>query len=219
MKKAVILFSGGLDSTLLLAMALERGLLCHTLSFYYGQRHAIELEAAEAILNYYRAKQSLPILSTTIEIDRSPFSSSLLLNKKAILPENRSLEAIATQGIPPTYVPARNTLFLAYATAFAEHYSAEEIHIGCNYSDLTGYPDCRPSFISAYQSLLNCATKQAVEGAGPKLLTPLSAWDKPRIIQEAKLRNVPIELTWSCYNPIEQKPCGRCDACFLRKDV
>lgn len=208
--KSLILLSGGLDSTLCLALALEKGRQCHTLSFDYGQRHRAELNAAKAIAEHYNVPQHL------VTLDPTCFAGSALTGDKPI-PKGRSQETIAKDAAPTTYVPARNTLFLAYATAFAETLGAEEIYLGANADDLTGYPDCRPAFIEAFQQVLNVATQQATTGAPCRLITPLIQWDKARIMAEAATRNVPIDLTLSCYDPTpDGHPCHQCDACILR---
>lgn len=208
--KAIILLSGGLDSTVVLALAIEQGRECVCLSFDYGQRHKIELERARAIAARYHCHHRIVI------IDPATFSNTSLVDQKAV-PKGRTLEEMRTQGIPSTYVPGRNTLFLAYAAGQAEIYDAAEIWTGPNLLDHNPYPDCRPEFYAAFQGLLNLATKQAVEGAPPLIRTPLIEWDKTRIVQEAKRLGVPIELTWSCYAPQEDlTPCGACDACKIR---
>lgn len=208
--KAIILLSGGLDSTVVLALAIEQGRECVCLSFDYGQRHKIELERARAIAARYHCHHRI------VTIDPATFSNTSLVDQKAV-PKGRTLEEMRTQGIPSTYVPGRNTLFLAYAAGQAEIYGAAEIWTGPNLLDHNPYPDCRPEFYAAFQGLLNLATKQAVEGAPPQIRTPLIEWDKTRIVQEAKRLGVPIELTWSCYAPQEDlTPCGACDACKIR---
>lgn len=208
--KAIILLSGGLDSTVVLALAIEQGRECVCLSFDYGQRHKIELERARAIAARYHCHHRI------VTIDPATFSNTSLVDQKAV-PKGRTLEEMRTQGIPSTYVPGRNTLFLAYAAGQAEIYDAAEIWTGPNLLDHNPYPDCRPEFYTAFQGLLNLATKQAVEGAPPRIRTPLIEWDKARIVQEAKRLGVPIELTWSCYAPQEDlTPCGACDACKIR---
>lgn len=212
--KAIILFSGGLDSSVVLALALQRGIQCYAISFDYGQRHKIELQAAQAIVEYYK---DFDVSHTIISIDPTPFASSHLVGSGRAVETGKNIEQISLQGIPSTYVPGRNTLFLAYATAFAEHVGAQEIHFGCNAADLSCYPDCRPEFIKAFQQLLNTATKQAIEGKAPQIVTPLAHWDKRRIVVEAQSLGVPIELTWSCYSPaMDNTPCRCCDACVLR---
>lgn len=209
--KAIILFSGGLDSTVMLAQALAEGKTCYLLSFFYGQRHAVELKSAANIAEHYRVAQK------TIHIDLSWMHTSSLLSEMTV-PQGRTLEKIETSGIPSTYVPARNTLFLSYAAGLAEVLGADEIHFGCNQNDLTAYPDCRPDYIAAIQTTLNLATKSGREGRGLKIVTPLAALNKAGIVSLARQLNVPIEMTWSCYSPtISETPCGTCDACYLRQ--
>lgn len=207
---AIILLSGGLDSTVVLALALSQGKTCYSLSFDYNQRHFIELEAAEAIAKYYNIDHQI------IKIDPKPFSQSSLVGLTAAPPKNRTLQQITEAGIPNTYVPARNSIFLSYAMAFAELFHAEEIHLGANKMDITGYPDCRPGYIDAFQGLLNVATEQALKGKPTRLIAPLIEMNKDEIFQLGLNLNAPIELTISCYQPIEKKPCLECDACVLR---
>lgn len=210
--KAVILFSGGVDSTVLLARALAHDKECLALSFDYGQRHKVELQYAAKIAHHYSVRHQI------ITIDTPSFDSSSLVNPCSKVAVNRTAQEIARAGIPSTYVPARNTIFLAYAMGFAEMYQASEIHFGANIMDTLPYPDCRPEYLNAFQQLLNVATKQAVEGHAPKLVTPLIAWDKARIIQEGLALNAPLDMTFSCYSPLaSHAACGCCDACMLRK--
>lgn len=210
MVRAIVLLSGGLDSTVVLAMALNQGRECLALGFDYGQRHLIELEHAQKIADHYRVNFRI------IHLDSSLFKTSSLVSDITV-PKNRSKQEIA-KGIPNTYVPARNTLFLAYAMNQAELFDAQEIYAGPNALDAAPYPDCTPAFIQAFQSVLNVATKQAVEGKAPRLLTPLIHWDKTQIIQQGIALGVPLNMTFSCYDPLPtQKACGRCDACILRQ--
>lgn len=208
--KAVILLSGGLDSTVMLALALEQKRHCYTISFDYNQRHRIELESATAIAEHYKVPHQ------RIKIDPTCFASSALVSKDHI-PVNRTLHEIAAGGIPSTYVPARNSIFLAYALGYAELVEAEEIYFGCNIMDRNAYPDCRPAFVEAFQNLINFATKQSVESKPPKLMTPLIDLNKNEIIQQGVRLKAPIHLSFSCYNPTaEDLPCGQCDACVGR---
>lgn len=207
---AIILLSGGLDSAVILALALQRGLKCHAITFDYNQRHYPEIKASQKIAAYYNVPQTL------FKIAPETFQKTALVDEQAI-PQNRTLEEIQ-KSIPRTYVPARNTLFLAYAMGQAEILNAHEIHYGANALDSQPYPDCRPEFIVAFQNLLNVATKQAVEGKAPQLLTPLLYKSKNEILALANELKVPVELTWSCYDPTDKEtPCGVCDACVLRK--
>lgn len=209
--KAIVLLSGGLDSTVVLAMAREKERKCITLSFDYGQRHRIELIHAKKIAEHYNVEHCV------ITIDPKAFSQSSLV-KNLDIPKDRNLNEIATSGIPNTYVPARNTLFLAYATGQAELIDANEIYAGPNLLDHNPYPDCRPKFYEAFQNVMNVATKQAVEGNAPKLITPLIYMDKSAIVKEGKRLNVPFDITFSCYDPtLSGQACLRCDACLIRE--
>lgn len=211
--KAIILLSGGLDSAVVLAMALEKGKTCHALSFDYGQRHKRELLSAQLIANYYHISHKI------IKIDPDSFGASSLVSIDKV-PKNRSLQEMSSGAIPNTYVPARNTLFLAYALGQAEMLKAQEIHAGMNAMDRYAYPDCRPEFITAFQSLINVATQQAVNGAPPRLVAPLINWNKTEIIKQGLALKAPLHLTWSCYDPsLEDKPCQQCDACLLRQNA
>ena len=217
MEKAIVLLSGGLDSTVVLALALAQGKTCHALSFDYGQRHLVELEAAKKITAMYQIPHKI------IKIDPSAFGKSSLTARHTSdpvdlkIPENRNLKEIEEQGIPNTYVPARNTLFLAYALGQCEIEEAQEIHFGPNKMDFSGYADCRPAFLQAFQSLINFATKQSVEGSAPRLITPLIELNKAEIIRKGFALNAPLHLTISCYNPQGSEACLRCDACILRE--
>lgn len=211
--KAIILLSGGLDSTVMMAIALKNDRECHAISFDYGQRHKCELEHAKAVAAHYNVPHKI------ITIDPSCFDNSSLVSSMTV-PKNRKLTEMNNGKIPNTYVPARNTLFLAYALGQAEIQCAQEIYAGMNALDSLPYPDCRPEFVNAFQGLMNVATKQAVEGNPPKLVTPLLHWNKTEIIQQGMLLKAPIHLTWSCYDPSPKKdPCGSCDACILRNDA
>lgn len=210
--KAIVLLSGGLDSTVVLAMALARGLSCIALSFDYGQRHKVELNAAKKIARHYNVPHKI------ITIDPSAFGTSALIADD--LPhQGRTIAEILAGSTPNTYVPARNTLFLSFALAQAEIQGASEIHTGPNALD-TKYPDCSPAFIQAYQNLIRVATKQAMEGNAPKLVAPLLKMNKIEIIQEGLKLKAPLEMTHSCYAPsAEGMPCSICDACILRADA
>lgn len=213
MMKAVILLSGGLDSTVMLAKAREQGRECYALSFNYGQRNKVELESAKAIAHHYRIPHRIII------IDPVSFDKSSLVTSRAV-PKDRTAQAIATGGIPSTYVPARNTLFLAYALGQAEILEAQEIHVGFNALDRLPYPDCRMEFVQAFQALIQVATKQSVEGKVPKLITSLIELDKTQIIRQGQVLNAPLHLTFSCYDPTpDAMPCRRCDACILRQNA
>jgi 7-cyano-7-deazaguanine synthase len=208
--KAIVLLSGGLDSTVTLAIALKSGRQCLAVSFDYGQRHRIELEYARQVAAHFRVEHKV------IKLDPTIFSGSSLTSAEPV-PAHRTVEEIAVGGIPSTYVPARNTLFLAYATAFAEVYGADEIYIGMNRDDRQGYPDCRPAYIDAFQKLLHVATKQATTAKGPTLVTPLTDMTKKEIVEEGIRLQAPLSITWSCYAPtMRTTACGVCDACILR---
>lgn len=210
MTKAVILFSGGLDSTVVLALALEKKRECYALSFDYGQKHVCELESAAAIAAYYG------ISHTIISIPCDLFKRSSLVSGLATPPQ-RSLGQIFSEGVPSTYVPARNTLFLAYGLGFCESISAQELHFGPNRSDAFCYPDCTPKYLSLFSELMGCATQQSIEGTAPILVTPCLEWNKEEIIRQGIRLKVPLEMTWSCYSPLEGRACKKCDACLLRQ--
>lgn len=212
MFKAVVLLSGGLDSTVMLAYALSQKRNCYAITFNYGQKHSIELESAKNVAAYYKVSQQ------EITIDASLFKNSSLTNVSMQVPTNRTLNEIP-HSIPNTYVPARNTLFLAYATAFAETLQADEIYLGSNSHDLHPYPDCRPAFMMAFQNVLNLATKQAVVSTPPLLITPLLKLTKKEIVAKGFELKAPLHLTWSCYQPLMNLPCGKCDACMIRNDA
>lgn len=211
--KAVILLSGGVDSCVILAKALEKGMVCHALSFDYGQRHRIELKYATQIAKHYGISHSI------INIDPRTFANSSLTTSLPV-PKDRNRASIAAGGIPTTYVPARNTLFISYAMGQAEIWQAQEIHVGFNAVDRAPYPDCRVEYLEAIQGVINLATRQAVEGSAPKLIAPLISMDKDQIFKEGIRLRVPLQMTFSCYDPTPaQKPCRRCDACILRLSV
>lgn len=212
MTKAIILFSGGLDSTVVLALALAKGCECYALSFDYGQRHHDELQSARAIADFYKVHHQI------ISLDSRAFATSSLVSDLTP-PQERTRTAMANEGIPNTYVPARNTLFLAYALGLCELYQADEIHFGPNRLDHSCYPDCRKDYLDAFQQVMRFATKQAVEGRPPRLVTPLLQWEKTEIICQGLALKAPLDMTWSCYSPISKgKPCQKCDACVLREE-
>lgn len=210
-KKAVILLSGGLDSATALAIAKADGFECYAMSFRYGQRHAVELEAAAQV-----AKAQGVIEHRAVEIDLRAFGGSAL-TADIDVPKNRTEKDMAGD-IPITYVPARNTIFLSYALAWAEVLGAEDIYIGVNAVDYSGYPDCRPEFISAYQAMANLATKAAVTGEmNLTIHTPLIDLTKGEIIKRGLELGVDYALTTSCYDPGPNgEACGICDTCKLR---
>ena len=212
MKPAVVLLSGGLDSATVLAIARAEGYQAHALSFSYGQRHAWELEAAK------RVAASLGAAEHRIAaIDLRIFGGSAL-TADIDVPKGRALDDM-THGIPITYVPARNTIFLSFALAWAEVLSASDIFIGVNALDYSGYPDCRPEFIEAYEKMANLATKAGVEGTQLlKIHSPLIAMTKAQIIAKGLELGVDYSLTSSCYDPgPDGAPCGACDSCLLRR--
>jgi 7-cyano-7-deazaguanine synthase len=211
-KKAVCLLSGGLDSSTCLALAGRDGFACYALSFDYGQRHKFELEAAAHIAEHFGAARHL-VLHTGLDA----FGGSALTAGIAV-PKARSADEMA-HGIPITYVPARNTIFLSFALAWAEVLESSDIFIGVNALDYSGYPDCRPEFIEAYQRMANLATKAGVEGRTRlRIHTPLLDLSKAQIVRLAQELGVPFGLTHSCYDPApDGRPCGQCDACLLRR--
>jgi 7-cyano-7-deazaguanine synthase len=211
-KKAVVLLSGGLDSATVLAIAKSQGYTPYALSFSYGQRHAWELEAAKQVAAAGGAEQH-----RIAEIDLRVFGGSALTDDIAV-PKGRSADEMS-HGIPVTYVPARNTIFLSFALAWAEVLGAEDIFLGVNALDYSGYPDCRPEFIAAYETMANLATKAGVEGKQRlKIHTPLMQMTKAEIIRAGLQLGVNYALTSSCYDPGPGgRPCGECDSCLLRQ--
>ncbi|PCC99898.1 7-cyano-7-deazaguanine synthase QueC [Halopseudomonas pelagia] len=205
-KKAVVLLSGGLDSATVLAMAQADGYSCYTLSFDYGQRHRAELDAAKRL-----AASAAVVEHKVIGLDLDGMGGSALTDDSLAVPE--SLQ----QGIPITYVPARNTVFLALALGWAEVLDAQDIFIGVNAVDYSGYPDCRPAFIEAFERVANLATKAGVEGVGFRILAPLQDMTKGEIVAEGTRLGIDYALTVSCYQADDLgRACGRCDSCRLR---
>jgi 7-cyano-7-deazaguanine synthase len=210
MKHAVVLLSGGLDSSTTLAIAVAGGYETYALSFDYGQRHNPELKAAERVAKALGAKEH-----RIAKIDLRVFGGSALTDDMEV-PKSRSGEEIA-RGIPPTYVPARNTIFLAYALGWAEVLGAGHIFLGVNAIDYSGYPDCRPEFIALFETLANTGTKAGVEGRRFQIHTPLIKYSKADIVRKALEIDVDLSLTHSCYDPTpEGLACGQCDSCQLR---
>ena len=204
---AVVLVSGGLDSATVLAMARRAGYACHALSFDYGQRHGVELDAARRV-----AATGGAVEHRVIEVDLAAFGGSALTDTAHAVPEE------PTTGIPITYVPARNTVFLALALAWAETLQARHVFIGVNAVDYSGYPDCRPEFIAAFERLANLATKMAVEGERIEIHTPLIELSKLEIIRRGTELGVDYAVTVSCYQPDRRgQACGRCDSCRIRR--
>jgi 7-cyano-7-deazaguanine synthase len=212
MKRAVVLLSGGLDSAAVLAWMRREGYACHALSFAYGQRHGVELARAAELARALGAVEH-----KTTEIDLRAFGGSALTADIAV-PKDRNEGEIA-HGVPITYVPARNTIFLAFALAYAETIGSSDLAIGVNAIDYSGYPDCRPEFIAAFERLANLATAAATEeGARFKIHTPLQHLTKAGIVKLALELGVPVGRTLSCYDPLpDGAPCGHCDACQLRR--
>lgn len=210
--RAVVLLSGGLDSTTALAVARAEGYACHALSFEYGQRHARELASARRVAAALGVAAHL-----TLRLDLRAIGGSALTADIPV-PKARDAEAIGS-GIPVTYVPARNTIFLAHALAWAEVLGAQDIFIGANVLDASGYPDCRPEYIAAFERLANLATQAGVEGRSRfHIHAPLIALSKADIIRRGLALGVDFALTWSCYAPEpDGRPCGLCDACLLRQ--
>jgi 7-cyano-7-deazaguanine synthase len=210
MKRAVVLVSGGIDSAAALAMAVGDGFEAYALSFDYGQRHRREVVAAEKIAALFGAKRH-----RVAKIDLRVFGGSALTDQIAV-PKARSDDELS-HGIPLTYVPARNTIFLSYALAWAEVLDMRDIFIGVNAVDYSGYPDCRPEFIAAFEKLAGLATKAGTEGAQFHIHAPLIAMSKADIIRKAHALGVDFSLTHSCYDPTpEGFACGQCDSCQLR---
>lgn len=207
MKRAVILLSGGLDSVTTLAIAQQHGFECYTLSFDYGQRHDVELKAAAVL-----SKQMGALEHKVIKIDLRSIGGSALTDNSIAVPEHHE------EGIPVTYVPARNTVFLSIALGWAEVLKAQAIFVGVNAVDYSGYPDCRPEFINAFEQLANLATKAGVEGQQLTVHTPLITMTKAEIIQQGIALGVDYSQTISCYQANgEGKACGQCDSCHFRK--
>jgi 7-cyano-7-deazaguanine synthase len=206
---AVVLLSGGLDSTTALAVARSRGLVCHALTVRYGQLHLVELEAARRVAAALGAREH-----RVVEVDLGPLASSALTTPAIAVPKDRSLAEIGAPGdVPVTYVPARNTVLLALALAWAESLGAREIFLGVNVLDASGYPDCRPEFVRAFEALAQVATRTG----GFRIQAPLIELTKAQIIALGLSLGVDYALTHSCYDPQGAAACGRCDACVLRR--
>ncbi len=218
-KKAVVLFSGGLDSTTTLKIVIDEGLEPIPVTFFYNQRHKTEIEHAKDIIKFFNLKKHI-----IINLDFGGIKGSALTDADISVPKNRidKNNGIKTTGndtdIPVTYVPARNTIFLSYALAVAEVYKASDIFIGANYIDYSGYPDCRPEYLTAFEKTANLATKAGVTGEiNFKIKAPLLKLTKKDIIVKAFEIGAPLELTHSCYDPVEGLACGVCDSCILRR--
>ena len=205
--RAVVLVSGGLDSATALALARAEGFDCYALSVAYGQRHAIELDAAARVAAALGAREH-----RLMHVDLADIGGSALTDRGISVPES------PTTGIPVTYVPARNTIMLSLALAWAEVLEARDVFIGVNSVDYSGYPDCRPEYIAAFAAMAGLATKAGVEGQPCRIHTPLITWSKAQIIREGTRLGVDYSLTLSCYQPDSQgRACGRCDSCRLRR--
>ncbi len=214
-KKAIVLLSGGLDSATTLAMAQDLGFDCYAMTFRYGQRHNVEIECSKKVAVSFSAKEH-----RIIDMDLAAFGGSALTDMGIDVPKNRDdiAEKVDSNVIPITYVPARNTIFLSYALAFAEVIGSFDIFIGVNATDYSGYPDCRPEFIDAFEKMANLATAAVVEGKGKYTIhTPIIKLSKSEIIKTGVSLGVDYSLTHSCYDPAENgNPCGKCDSCQLR---
>jgi 7-cyano-7-deazaguanine synthase len=210
-RPAVLLLSGGLDSTTMLAYAVDLGYDVHAMTFRYGQRHSSEIEAARRVARHYGVRDHV-----VVDIDLRTFGGSALTADIAV-PKDRTADAMAT-GIPITYVPARNTIFLSFCLAWAEVLGATDIFIGVNALDYSGYPDCRPEYVAAYERMANLATRGGVEGSTPlRIQTPLLHLSKREIVELGRSLGVDYSITLSCYDPSPAgEACGRCDACKLR---
>lgn len=211
-KKAVVLLSGGLDSSTILAIAQAQGFDTYAITFRYGQKHEIELEAARRVAKQFNVAEHV-----IAEIDLRIFGGSALTSDQFEVPKGREIDDMS-EGIPITYVPARNTIFLSFALAWAEVLEAYDIFIGVNAVDYSGYPDCRPEYIEAYSKMANLATKSGVEGSQKLTIhTPLIDLSKAQIIEQGLALGVDYSKTVTCYAPSEQgEACGECDACALR---
>lgn len=213
-KSAIVIFSGGLDSTTVLFYALEKGYSVDAVSYDYGQRHKVELDRAKKII----ASLNKEVKHIIVPINTSLFSGSALTGN-GVIPKDR--KDISEKSIPPTYVPARNLVFLSIAAAYAESNKKRNIFIGVNAQDYSGYPDCREDFISSFENTVNLATKAGREGETISIQTPLINLSKKEIILLGSQLGVPFSLTWSCYDPVfigedQYKPCLHCDSCILR---
>lgn len=212
LKPAVVLLSGGLDSATTLAIAQSLDFACHAISFDYGQKQRVELAAATDLAEHMGAASH-----RVVRVDLGAFGGSALTDDTMQVPKDRADDQISGGGIPVTYVPARNTVFLSYALGLAEVLGAHDIFIGVNAVDYSGYPDCRPAFIEAFQQLANLATRAGVEGHAITVHAPLIDLTKPQIIERGLKLGVDYARTHTCYDPTEEgRPCEHCDACLLR---
>jgi 7-cyano-7-deazaguanine synthase len=209
--RAVVLLSGGMDSATAAAVALEQGFEVYALSFRYGQRHAAELEAARQLAERLGVRRHV-----VLDIDLRAFGGSALTGDLEV-PKDTPLERIGSS-VPATYVPARNTIFLSFALGWAETLGASDIFLGANALDYSGYPDCRPEYIQAFERMANLATRAGIEGRRLRVHTPLISLSKAEIVKLGHGLGVEYSLTWSCYDPApDGTACGRCEACILRR--
>jgi 7-cyano-7-deazaguanine synthase len=211
-RRAVVLLSGGLDSAVAATIAKCERYELYALTFQYGQRNERELEAAKKVADALRVKEH-----KVLPVPLDAFGQSALTSAKIAVPKNRSKAEIG-QGIPQTYVPGRNTIFLALGLAYAESLGAEALFIGAHALDYSGYPDCRPEYFERWNELAKIATKQAVEGEPTKILAPLVQWTKAKIVETGHDLKAPMKHTWSCYES-GPAPCGACDACQIRREA
>ena len=207
-KKSVVLLSGGLDSTVVVSVAIKKKFDVHCISFDYGQRHKRELFFANNQVKLQKVNSH--------KIFKIDFFGGSALTDNIKVPINRNVNEIPDK-IPVTYVPARNTIFLSYALGYAEYINAQDIFLGVNFVDYSGYPDCRPEFIKLFEKLSNIATKKSIEGEKFNIHTPLIKMTKEKIIRLGIKNKVDFKNTTSCYNPLEKVSCGKCDSCLLRK--
>jgi 7-cyano-7-deazaguanine synthase len=213
-RNAIVLLSGGLDSATTLAIARDRGFACHALTVRYGQLHTCEIDAARRVVAALGA-----VAHRIVELDLRPLARSALTDRSIAVPKDRSLLEIgAEHDVPSTYVPARNTVMLSLALAWAETLGARDLFVGVNVLDASGYPDCRPAFVEAFEALANVATCAGMAGERFRVHAPLIALNKAEIIQTGLALGVDYGMTHSCYDPTPYgKACGRCDACALRR--
>jgi 7-cyano-7-deazaguanine synthase len=213
MKPAVVLLSGGLDSTTLLYYALKNGFQAHCLTFAYGQRHSKEIQIAQNIARRVKCPLHVVDLFLPWLLDKKAKQRSSLMDRRVSLPKRKNIKP---NEIPSTYVPGRNIIFLSFAVSYAETIGARDIFIGANAIDYSGYPDCRPDFFKSYQSAVDKGSKAGVQGRGIKIHVPLVHMTKSQIIKLGYKLSVPYAQTWSCYQG-SAKPCGVCDSCVLRR--
>lgn len=218
-RRAVVLLSGGLDSAVVLGLAHREGYHCHALTIDYGQRHSVEIQAARVLA---RALKTVEHRVVRVDLRMLVLGESGLTTSNAPIPSGRTPEEMAAGGIPSTYVPARNTVFLAVALSWAEALGARDLFVGCNAQDHAGYPDCQPGFLRRFEGLASLGTRAGSEGGRFHVHAPLSALAKPAILQLASDLGIDPGMCWSCYDPIPDsppRPCGVCDACILRGGV